>query len=109
MRVLVTGAFGNIGQSAIYELINQGDKVRCFDIKTKKNVKIFKRLKKLYGDSIEVFWGNITNIEDIKKALEDQDVVVHLAFIIPKLSATGLESENVPDIAYKVNVMGTKI
>ncbi len=108
MRVLVTGAFGNIGQSAIYELINQGDKVRCFDIKTKKNVKIFKRLKKLYGDSIEVFWGNITNIEDIKKALEDQDVVVHLAFIIPKLSATGLESENVPDIAYKVNVIGTK-
>ncbi len=108
MRVLITGAFGNIGQSAIYELINQGDKVRCFDLKTKKNIRIFKNLKKLYGDSIEVFWGDITNIEDVKKALEGQDVVVHLAFIIPKLSATGLESEIVPDIAYKVNVIGTK-
>lgn len=108
MRVLITGAFGNIGQSTIEEIIKQGDRVRCFDLKTKKNEKVFKKLKKLYGDNIEVFWGDITKIEDIERALIGQDVVVHLAFIIPKLSATGLESEAVPDVAYKVNVLGTK-
>lgn len=108
MRVLITGAFGNIGQSAIEEIIKQGDRVRCFDLKTKKNERIFRKLKKLYRDNIEVFWGDITKIEDIEKALDGQEVVVHLAFIIPKLSATGLESESVPDIAYKVNVLGTK-
>lgn len=108
MKVLITGAFGNIGLSAIEELIRQGDNVRCFDLKNRRNEKIFRRLRKLYKDKIEVFWGDITKIEDVKKALEGQDIVVHLAFIIPKLSATGLESENVPDIAYRVNILGTK-
>ncbi|HOP95170.1 MAG TPA: NAD(P)-dependent oxidoreductase [Dictyoglomaceae bacterium] len=108
MKVLLTGAFGNIGLSAIEEIIRQGDKVRCFDLKNKRNEKIFKRLKKEYGERIEVFWGDITREEDIEEALKDQDIAVHLAFIIPKLSVTGLESEKVPDIAYKVNVIGTK-
>lgn len=108
MNILVTGAFGNIGQSTIEELITQEDKVRCFDLKTKRNIKIYKRLKRIYKDNIEVFWGDITKEEDIKSALEGQDAVIHLAFIIPKLSATGLESEKVPDLAYKINVLGTK-
>ncbi|MGB9824982.1 MAG: NAD-dependent epimerase/dehydratase family protein [Candidatus Hydrothermia bacterium] len=108
MKVLLTGAFGNIGQSAIEALISQGDIVRCFDMRTKKNFKLFKKLKKRYGEYIEVFWGNMVNPEDVSKAIEGQDVVVHLAFIIPKLSATGLESEKVPEIAYRVNVLGTK-
>ncbi|MEO0239556.1 MAG: NAD(P)-dependent oxidoreductase [candidate division WOR-3 bacterium] len=108
MKVLLTGAFGNIGQSAIEALVNQGDQVRCFDLKTRRNVKIFKKLKKRYKDSVEVFWGDITKEEDIERALKGTEVVVHLAFIIPKLSATGLESEKVPEIAYKVNVEGTR-
>ncbi|MEN2983724.1 MAG: NAD(P)-dependent oxidoreductase [Dictyoglomaceae bacterium] len=108
MRVLITGAFGNIGLSTIEEVINQGDIVRCFDLKTTKNESIFRNLKRKYKDRIEVHWGDITKEDDIRKALEDQDVVVHLAFIIPKLSSTGLESEKVPDIAYKINVIGTK-
>jgi len=57
MKVLLTGAFGNIGLSAIEELVRQGDKVRCFDLKNKRNEKIFKRLKKEYGERIEVFLG----------------------------------------------------
>ncbi len=108
MKVLLTGAFGNIGQSAIEALINQGDFVRCFDLKNKRNLKTFKKLKKIHGEKIEVFWGDITKEDDVANALDGTDVVIHLAFIIPKLSATGYESEKVPDIAYKVNVGGTK-
>jgi nucleoside-diphosphate-sugar epimerase len=108
MKVFLTGAFGNIGLSAIEEMIKQGDKVRCFDLKNKRNEKIFKNLKKKYGDNIEVFWGDIRNKDEVKKGIEGQDVVVHLAFIIPKLSATGMESEKVPDIAYQINVLGNQ-
>lgn len=108
MKVLITGAFGNIGLSTIEEVIKQGDIVRCFDLKNKKNENIFKKLKKIYRDKIEVVWGDITKIDDIKKALEEQEIVIHLAFIIPKLSSTGLESEKVPNIAYDINVVGTK-
>jgi len=108
MKVLITGAFGNIGRSAIEEIINQGDEVRCFDIKNKKNEKIYKSLKRLYDGKIEVYWGDITDKDKIKEALKGIDVVVHLAFIIPKLSSTGIESEKAPDISYKINVEGTK-
>jgi Nucleoside-diphosphate-sugar epimerases len=83
MKVLLTGAFGNIGQSAIEALVDQGDQVRCFDLKTRRNVKIFKKLKKKYKDSVEVFWGDITKEEDIERALKGTEVVVHLAFIYP--------------------------
>ncbi|MBN1977693.1 MAG: SDR family NAD(P)-dependent oxidoreductase [Anaerolineae bacterium] len=104
MNVLLTGAFGNVGTSAIGELLKQGHRVRCFDLKTKPNEK--KALK--YGDRIEVVWGDLRNPDDVAAAVCDQDVVVHLAFIIPKLSATGFESEDRPDWAREINVGGTR-
>ncbi len=104
MKVLLTGAFGNVGQSALAELLRQGHPVRCFDLRTKANERAARR----WGDRIEVMWGDLRNPEDVARAVEGQDVVVHLAFIIPKLSATGIESEMRPDLAYQVNVAGTR-
>jgi UDP-glucose 4-epimerase len=103
MRVLVTGAFGNVGRSAIEELLARGHQVRCFDLRTRRNV----RAARTYGERIEVVWGDLRNPADVATALVDQEVVVHLAFIIPKMSATGIESEARPDWAREVNVGGT--
>jgi UDP-glucose 4-epimerase len=103
MRVLVTGAFGNVGRSALEELLARGHRVRCFDLKTRANVKT----ARTYGERIEVVWGDLRNPADVATALVDQEVVVHLAFIIPKMSATGIESEARPDWAREVNVGGT--
>ena len=103
MKVMVTGAFGNIGQSTVSELLAQGHTVRCFDIKTQTNEKIARRL----GDQIEVVWGDLRNRGDVATAVRNQQVVVHLAFIIPKLSATGVESEAYPEWARAINVGGT--
>ena len=36
------------------------------------------------------------------------DVVIHLAFVIPKLSVTGMESESNPAWAYAINVEGSQ-
>ena len=104
MNVLLTGAFGNVGMSALGELLKQGHRVRCFDLRTKANEKAARRFK----GQIEVVWGDLRRPEDVAAAVRDQEVVVHLAFIIPKLSATGIESEARPDWARKVNVGGTR-
>lgn len=104
MNILITGAFGNIGQSTLEELLRRGHRVRCFDLQTKANERIARR----YGNRIEIVWGDLRRPEDVARAVEGQDVVVHLAFIIPKLSATGIESEKQPDLAYQVNVEGTR-
>ena len=40
MRILLTGAFGNIGVKTLAELIAQGHKVRCFDTPTQANQRI---------------------------------------------------------------------
>ncbi len=104
MNVLLTGAFGNVGTSTLEELIKQGHTVRCFDLKTKANERKARRFK----GQIEVVWGDLRRPEDVAEAVHDQEVVIHLAFIIPKMSATGVESEARPDWAWEINVEGTR-
>jgi UDP-glucose 4-epimerase len=104
MNVLLTGAFGNVGTSTLEELSKQGHTVRCFDLKTRPNEKAARKSK----DQMEVMWGDLRCPEDVTTAVRDQEVVVHLAFIIPKLSATGVESEGHPDWAREINVEGTR-
>ena len=104
MNILLTGAFGNVGTSTLGELLKQGHRVRCFDLKTKTNEKAAQRI----GDRAEVMWGDLRNPSDVAAAVQGQEVVAHLAFIIPKLSATGVESEKRPDWARAINVGGTQ-
>ncbi|MGD1996204.1 MAG: NAD(P)-dependent oxidoreductase [Anaerolineae bacterium] len=104
MRVLLTGAFGNIGTSALEELVRREHRVRCFDLRTRANEEVARRFK----GRMEVVWGDLRRPRDVAAAVRGQEVVVHLAFIIPKLSATGVESEDRPGWAGKVNVGGTR-
>jgi nucleoside-diphosphate-sugar epimerase len=98
MKVLITGAFGNIGTSAIDKLLKQGHQVRGFDLKTGANEKTAQRLK----GQIEVVWGNVSNPDDVSTAVKDQDVVIHLAFIMPPAS------ENRPEWSREINIGGTQ-
>lgn len=103
MKVLLTGAFGNIGAHTLEELLQRGHRVRCFDVHTKRNEKIARK----YKDRGEMMWGDLRNPPDVARAVEDIEVVLHLGFVIPKLSVTGVGSEDHPDFAYAVNVGGT--
>jgi UDP-glucose 4-epimerase len=104
MNVLVTGAFGNVGNSTVEELVRKGHHVRCFDLRTRANEKSASK----FQGRVEVAWGDLRRRQDVGEAVCDQDVVIHLAFIIPKLSSTGFESEEYPDWAREVNVGGTR-
>lgn len=108
MKVLLTGAFGNIGKSTLEELARREHVVRCFDVPTKSNQKAAQRYSEMFGKQIEVMWGDLRRPQDVAQAVQGQEVVIHLAFIIPKMSATGIESEKAPDWACEINVGGTR-
>ena len=100
MKVIVTGAFGNVGESALLALLDREYEITCFDIKTKRNEKLSKKL--LEKGPFKVIWGDITNIEDVKNALKDKDCIIHLAAIIPQMS------EEKPELTKRVNIDGTR-
>ena len=101
-NILLTGAFGNIGLSTIDELLIRGFNITAFDLPRKKNFRKYRRLKKVWADKISVIWGDLRNYEDVERAMENMKNVIHLGALIPPLS------ENSPDLAYDVNVEGTK-
>ena len=43
MKVLLTGAFGNVGQSALEALLAEGHTVRCFDLPNRANLRTARR------------------------------------------------------------------
>ena len=98
MKVLLTGPFGNIGTVTIENLLQQGHQVRCFDLKTGENEEKAMRFQR----KIETAWGDVRKPEDLAVAVQDRDVVIHLAFIIP------ITSEIDPEGSRKVNVEGTR-
>lgn len=104
MKVLLTGAFGNVGGYVLEELLKRGHQVRCFDVKTRVNRQKARRI----GGAAEIVWGDLRNPDDVATAVNGQDTVVHLAFVIPTLSATGVSSEDDPAWARSINVGGTQ-
>jgi len=97
MKILLTGAFGNVGLSTLKELLKQGYEVSVFELNNRKNRKIAKKFK----GKIKTIWGDIRNSDDVEKVVVRQDLVIHLAAIIPPLA------DKKPDLAESVNVGGT--
>ncbi|MHA1193877.1 MAG: NAD-dependent epimerase/dehydratase family protein [Promethearchaeota archaeon] len=97
MRILLTGAFGNVGLSVLKELIDRDYDVRILEIKNRKNLRISRKIQ----NDVEILWGDITNKRDVEKAVKNRDVIIHLAAIIPPLA------DYRPKLAESVNVGGT--
>lgn len=105
MKILLTGAFGNIGTATLEELLRRGHQIRCFDMPTPRN----KAVARVWEHApIEIHWGDLRDREQVRQAVQGQDVILHLAFVIPKLSATGRESEADPEWAHAINVGGSR-
>ena len=100
MKILLTGAFGNIGESTLLALFEKNYEIRCFDLKNERNEKVSRNLSKK-GD-FEIVWGNILDISHVKIAIDGVDAIIHLAAIIPP------PSELKPDLAKSVNIEGTR-
>ena len=98
MKVLVTGALGNIGSHTVDALLEEGHAVVAFDVASPTARKLASRL----DSRVHVAWGDITVPASIRAALGGVDAVVHLAGMIPP----GVD--RAPDLARRINVDGTR-
>jgi nucleoside-diphosphate-sugar epimerase len=67
-RVLVTGAGGYVGNRIVKELVTVGYRVRPLS-----------RIEKLESLGVEIVFGDIRFLEDVSRAAEGADVIVHAA------------------------------
>lgn len=99
--VLLTGAAGAVGREAMTELVRRLDRyeVKAIELPTRSN----RRCLRQYEDKVHIVWGDIRCLEDVAEAVEDVDVIIHLAAIIPPLADFD------PPYAESVNVGGTRM
>jgi nucleoside-diphosphate-sugar epimerase len=97
MHILVTGAFGLIGQSVVRELLADGHDVTAFDVQI-----LADRLPAGH-ERLTIRRGDVAEFADIAAALRDARIqrVIHLGYVLPP------ESERSPRLAVKVNTLGT--
>lgn len=98
MKVLLTGAFGNLGMSTLRELLQQGHQVRCFVSQRP----VHARTARLFAGRIELIQGDMRHPADLERAVQDQEVIIHLAYLLPP------RSEEQPELASIINVEGTR-
>jgi dihydroflavonol-4-reductase len=79
-RVLVTGGTGFIGSHLVDALVTQGAQVRVF-------VRPTSDMSRIAHDTVERVVGELTNPEMLTQALQDIDVVFHLAALTRARSA----------------------
>ncbi|TFG04515.1 NAD(P)-dependent oxidoreductase, partial [Candidatus Thorarchaeota archaeon] len=99
MQVLLTGAFGNVGESTLIALLDKGYDVRCFDVPTKNNERKARELEEI--GEFQTVWGDIRDSDAVGMAARDMDAIIHLAAIIPPVT------DKNPELARAVNVGGT--
>jgi len=99
MQVLITGGAGRLGTTICRAFYEDGIDVCAFDLDTPQNRR---RIRELNG-AVKVFWGDITDRDSVRRALDGIDAVVHMAAVLPPVA------DAQPELARKVNVGGTGI
>lgn len=100
MKILVTGGAGYIGCHAVRELLDHGHEVTILD-----NLHMGKGigLMPVCGrPNVRIIIGDIRNKNDVEKAVEGQDKVIHLAAIVGEPACDRNEK-----LAKEVNVDGS--
>lgn len=92
--ILVTGGAGHIGNVLVRDLVNAGKKVRVLALPGEK-------IESLDGLDVDIVWGNILSLDDLRKAMDGVNLVFHLA------SYVALTADQY-DLMRKVNVEGTE-
>jgi UDP-glucose 4-epimerase len=95
-RVLITGAFGTLGRWVLAELARQGHDTTVLELDNRRNRGIARR------SWVRVVWGDLRDPAAVAEAAAGQDVVIHMAFVLPPAS------ERDPEGARAINVDGTR-
>lgn len=79
MNVLITGGAGFIGSNLCEELLKRGDNVTCLDNFSTGHISNILPLINVYPDTFKLIVGDIRNINDCRKAVADNEYVLHEA------------------------------
>ncbi len=101
-RFLVTGGAGFIGSNIAEYLLKEGYTVRIFDNFMTGKEENIEDFSLRFGERFEFVRGDLRVLEDVRKAVEDVDFVLHHA-ALPSVPAS-LED---PLLANEINVTGT--
>jgi nucleoside-diphosphate-sugar epimerase len=101
MNITITGGAGYVGTTLIPLLLNSGHKVKILDNLMFGGDQLLPFFRNL---NFEFQKGDIRNKEDVKKAVKNADVIIHLAAIVGYPAC-----RKDPQLAESVNVEGTKI
>ena len=103
MIVAVTGASGNMGQAVVREVMALPFvRLRLLFLNERRERHLKRKWEKTYGDRVEIFFGNIKNIEDCTRLVKGAEYVINMAAVIPPLA------DKRPDLARDANVTGVK-
>ena len=100
INVLLTGAGGNMGGSALDQFVTPEQKQRInltlLDLPTEANRKKLQPYADKHG--VRILWGDLTNYRDVLEAVSGMDYILHAAAVIPPLA------DHQPELAMQVNV-----
>lgn len=101
-KVLLTGAFGLVGEETIRALLHQGHSLTCLDLDTPENRVHMQDLLQI--GAFETMWVDICDAEAVITAVSDcaPQAILHLAAVVPPDCYVN------PKLAYQVNVEGSK-
>jgi UDP-glucose 4-epimerase len=98
MHILVTGGAGFIGSHLVNWLVAQGHRVRVLDnFSTSQQASLT-----AVASSIEVIAGDIRDFATVQAAVEDVEVIIHLAAMV-----SVVESVEQPLVTQAINATGS--
>jgi len=101
-KVLLTGAFGNVGEYTLRALVAEGHDVVAFDTRSDATVA---KAARLQGElRFRTVWGDLADSTTTRQAVIDArpDAILHVAAVIAPIAYVR------PELAHRVNVEGTR-
>ena len=103
MKAFVTGGAGFIGSHLVYELIEKGYSVTCYDNLSSGKKEFLKDLEN--NDKFTFIQGDLLDFDQVKKSIKDHDVIFHIAanpFVRLGEEQTRLDLEQGPIATYNL-------
>ena len=97
--VLVTGAGGFVGFATTRALLDQGHRVRAFELTGSPHLEKLTELARTHPE-LSIIEGDITHIQDVRRALGDATHLVHSAALLNSIASR--------EVFERINVEGSK-